>query len=71
MDDTEVGTKGKETNDPADVAKQGFDALMKGEQEVFASSLKTKLEGVVGKIMPDSVKAAQHQKLAEHGTAKS
>jgi uncharacterized protein len=71
MDDTEVGTKGKETNDPADVAKQGYDALMKGEQEVFASSLKTKLEGVVGKIMPDSVKAAQHQKLAEHGTAKS
>ncbi|MGI8772933.1 MAG: SDR family NAD(P)-dependent oxidoreductase [Acidobacteriaceae bacterium] len=71
MDDTEVGTKGKETNDPADVAKQGFDALMSGEQEVFSSSLRTKVEGAVGKILPDSVKAAQHQKMAEHGTAKS
>jgi short-subunit dehydrogenase len=71
MDDTEVGTKGKETNDPAEVAKQGFDALMRGDQEVFSSSLKTKLEGAVGKILPDSVKAAQHQKMAEHGSAKS
>jgi short-subunit dehydrogenase len=71
MDDTEVGTKGKETNDPAEVAKQGSDALMRGDQEVFSSSLKTKLEGAVGKILPDSVKAAQHQKMAEHGSAKS
>ncbi len=71
MDDTEVGSKGKETNDPADVAKQGFDALMSGDQEVFASSLKTKTEGILGKILPDSVKAAQHKKMAEHGSAKS
>lgn len=70
MEDTEVGSKGKESNSPAEVAQQGFDALMAGEQEVFAASLGTKAAGVVGRIMPDSVKAAQHSKMAKHGTAK-
>lgn len=70
MQDTEVGTKGKEANDPADVAQQGFDALMRGEQEVFAASLSTKAAGVAGRFMPDSVKAAMHEKMSKHGTAK-
>jgi uncharacterized protein len=39
MEDTEIGSTGKESNGPAEVAKQGFDALMRGEQEVFAASL--------------------------------
>ncbi len=69
MEDTEVGTTGKKESDPADVAQQGFDALMKGEKEVFSASLKTKIEGAVGKFMPDSVKAAKHEKMAKHGTA--
>ena len=30
MGDTEIGSSGKESNDPAEVAKQGFDALMRG-----------------------------------------
>ncbi|HEY0760011.1 MAG TPA: SDR family NAD(P)-dependent oxidoreductase [Acidisarcina sp.] len=68
MDDTEVGTKGKSQNDPADVARQGYDALMAGDQEIFASSFRTKAEGMLGKILPDSVKAAQHEKLAKRGT---
>jgi|CZKL01.1.fsa_nt_gi short-subunit dehydrogenase len=70
MEDTAVGSKGKESNDPADVAQQGFDALMKGEQEVFAASISTKLSGTMGKFVPDSVKASQHEKMAKHGTAK-
>src|SRR5665213_1110371 len=53
MEDTEVGSKGKESNDPADVAQQGFDAMMKGEQEVFAASLSTKAAGTLGRFMPD------------------
>lgn len=69
MQDTKVGSKGKESNDPADVAKQGFEALMAGEQEVFAESTSTKVTGVLGRFMPDSVKASQHQKMAKHGTA--
>lgn len=70
MEDTEVGSKGKESNDPAVVAQQGFDALMKGEQEVFAASISTKVAGTLGKFVPDSVKASQHEKMAKHGTAK-
>lgn len=68
MEDTKLGSKGKESNDPADVAKQGFEALMAGEQEVFAESMSTKAAGVLGRFMPDSVKASQHEKMAKHGT---
>lgn len=66
MEDTEVGTSGKESNNPADVARQGFDALMRGEQELFSASLGTKLQGVAGKFMPDSVKSAMHEKMFKH-----
>ncbi|MBS1806415.1 MAG: SDR family NAD(P)-dependent oxidoreductase [Acidobacteria bacterium] len=69
MEDTKVGSKGKESNDPAEVAKQGFEALMAGEQEVFAESASIKLTGVLGRFMPDSVKASQHQKMSKHGTS--
>lgn len=69
MDDTKVGSSGKEANDPAKVAQQGFDALMRGEQEVFAESWATKAEGVLGRSMPDSVKAGMHEKMAKHGSA--
>jgi short-subunit dehydrogenase len=69
MEDTKVGSSGKEANDPAKVAQQGFDALMSGEQEVFAESLSTKATGVMGRFMPDSVKAAMHEKVARHGSA--
>jgi short-subunit dehydrogenase len=70
MEDTEIGTKGKKSNDPADVAQQGFDALMRGDKEIFAASLSTKAAGVAGRFMPDSVKAAMHKKMAKHGSAK-
>ncbi|MBV8631808.1 MAG: SDR family NAD(P)-dependent oxidoreductase [Silvibacterium sp.] len=69
MDDTKVGTSGKQSNDPAEVAQQAFDALMRGEKELFAESLTTKAAGVAGRFMPDSVKAAMHEKMAKHGTA--
>jgi len=65
MDDTELGQKGKYTNDPAEVAQQGYDAMMKGEDHVYASSFSTKAEGELGKFIPESVKAAAHQKKAE------
>jgi uncharacterized protein len=66
MEDTEVGSKGKEENDPADVAQQGFDALMAGEKEVFAASLMTKAQGALGRFIPDSVKASMYEKQARH-----
>ena len=65
MDDTKVGSEGKYTNDPREVAKQGYDALMAGKDHIFASSLKTKLQGELGKFAPESVKAEMHRKQAE------
>jgi len=67
MDDTKVGAS--EKDDPAVVAKQGFEALMKGAEKVVAGSLKTKVQGAASKIMPDSAKAQMHRGMAEPGSA--
>lgn len=67
MDDTKVGASAKD--DPADVAKQGFEALMGGKDQVLAGSLKTKLQGAAAKIMPATLNAEQHRDMAEPGSA--
>ena len=66
MDNTKVGAD--EKDDPAEVAKQGFDALMAGKDEIIAGSLKTKLQGTVSKVLPDTVNAEMHRKLSEPGS---
>lgn len=63
MDNTEVGRKGKSESQPEDVAKQGIDALMDGNDHVYAASAKTKLEGMVANVIPGRVKAAMHEKM--------
>jgi uncharacterized protein len=68
MDDTKAGSDQKD--DPAEVAKQGFEALMAGKDNIIAGSLKTKIQGNVSKVLPDVVGAEQHRKLSEPGTAK-
>jgi uncharacterized protein len=68
MLDTKVGADDKD--DPADVARLGFEALMNGDERVVAASMKTKLQGRASRLMPDSVKAAMHRKMAEPGSAK-
>jgi short-subunit dehydrogenase len=70
LDDTQAGSEEKYENDPRDVAKQGFDALMAGEEKVVAASLKTKLQGWASKVLPESTKANFHRKLSEPGSAK-
>ena len=67
MMDTKVGTDSKD--DPADVAKVGFDAMMKGEGDVVAG-LKNKIQTTIASVTPASVLAEQHRKMAEPGTAK-
>lgn len=42
MEDTKVGAGSKD--DPAQVAKQGFDALMASKDKILASSVKTKVQ---------------------------
>ena len=67
MDDTKVGASKKD--DPALVAKQGFEALMKDKEKVIAGSAKTKAQGVAGKVLPDKAKAEMHRRMAEPGSA--
>jgi uncharacterized protein len=67
MEDTKIGAASKD--DPAQVAKQGFEALMKGERRVVAASLSTKLQEGVGKVVPDALKAKAHRRMAEPGSA--
>ena len=67
LDDTKVGIDQKD--DPALVAKQGFEALMAGKDAVLAESLKTKIGGVISKILPDTVTAELNRKLVEPGSA--
>ena len=64
MDGTRVGqSSGKD--DPAQVAEQGFQALMKDKDKVVAGSATTKAQGVAAKVLPDKLKAAAHRKMAE------
>jgi len=67
MDDTKVSAS--EKDDPAEVARQGFEALMAGKDKVIASSLKTKLQGAANELLPETAKAEAHRRLAEPGSA--
>lgn len=48
-------------DDPAEVARQGYDALMRGQRKVVAESATTKLIGVASRVLPDSVKATANR----------
>src|SRR3982750_380007 len=66
MEDTSVG-QGKK-DEPADVAKDGFEALMAGKERVVSHSLQTKLQGHGSRVLPDKVKATMHRRMAEPGS---
>lgn len=65
MLDTSVA-QGKK-DDPADVARIGFDAMMEGEGDVV-SGWKNKLQTTVANVTPAGVLAEQHRKMAEPGS---
>ncbi len=67
MDDAKVGAGKKD--DPAEVARQGFEALMAGKDHIVAGSLKTKAEGFANDVPPSMTKAAMHRAQAEPGLA--
>jgi short-subunit dehydrogenase len=67
MQDTRVGAGPKD--DPAVVARQGFEALMKDKAKVVGGSPKTKVQGLANKVLPDSAKAKMHRQMAEPGSA--
>jgi uncharacterized protein len=68
MMDTKVGTEKKE--DAHDVAKAGFDAMLRGESDIV-TGMKNKIQTTVANVTPNEVLAKQHRKMAEPGTAKS
>jgi short-subunit dehydrogenase len=68
MEDTKVA-EGKK-DDPADVAKAGFEAMMAGQDKVVAATFRSKLEGWMGEILPEPLKAKMQGKAARPGSAK-
>jgi uncharacterized protein len=68
LEDTKVGQAKKD--DPAQVARQGFEALMAGKDHVVAGSLKNKVQSALAQVTPETAKAEVYRKLAEPGSGK-
>jgi short-subunit dehydrogenase len=66
MEDTKVAQSKKD--DPAEVARAGFEAMMAGKESVIASSLKSKLQGLANEITPEAVKARVQAKQTRPGS---
>lgn len=64
--DTKIGQSDKD--DPADVAKLGYEAMMKGDDAVIFG-WKNKMQVAVDQVLPSRIKAEQHRKSAEPGSA--
>jgi short-subunit dehydrogenase len=67
MMDTSVGVNPNKS-DPADVARDGWDALMSGKASIV-SGWKNKIQQAVANVTPAAILAEQHRKMAEPGTS--
>lgn len=67
MMDTSVGASDSKS-DPADVARDGWDALFAGKASIV-SGWKNKVQAALANVTPAGVLAEQHRKMAEPGTA--
>jgi short-subunit dehydrogenase len=65
--DTKVGQQKKD--DPAMVAKVGWEAMMKGEGDVVAG-MKNKMQAAMASVTPQSTLAEMHRGMAEPGSGK-
>jgi short-subunit dehydrogenase len=68
MEDTRVGSS-EQKDDPSEVARQGFEALMQGRERVVSGSLVNRLLAYGGRLVPDKAKAEAHRLMAEPGSA--
>lgn len=66
-DDTKLGAG--EKDDAAEVAKEGFEALMAGKDHVVAGALKNKLQAAAGYTLPDPLVAKAHAGMSAPGSA--
>ena len=65
MLDTKVGQMKKD--DPADVAKTGWDAMLKGEQSVVHGAM-NQVQALAAGVLPETVTAELHRRQAEPGS---
>lgn len=68
MLETKVGQS--EKDDPADVARVGFDAMMRGDGDIV-SGWKNKLQAAIASVTPAAVLAEQHRRMAEPGSGQN
>lgn len=66
LEDTKLGQGPKD--DPAQVAEQGFAAMMAGKDKVVGGSLLTKAQAAGSAVLPDKLKSQAHRKMAEPGS---
>jgi uncharacterized protein len=67
MEDTKVGAA--EKDDAALVAREGFDAMMAGKDQIVAGSFKNRLQTLAAKVLPETIKADLHRNKAKPGSA--
>lgn len=63
MEGTKVAEASKD--DPALVAKQGFEAMMAGDDHIIAGSFTNKLQGLTAKFLSEKMKASLHRRDTE------
>jgi uncharacterized protein len=56
-------------DDPAEVARIGFDAMMRGDGDVL-SGWKNKLQSALANVMPAATLARHYKKMAAPGSAR-
>jgi len=66
MTDTKIGQE--EKADPASVARDGFEAMMRGDSHVI-SGFRNKMQALVSHVIPMDLLAEQHTRQARPGTA--
>jgi len=54
-----------EKDDPAAVAKRGFEAMMAGKDKVYGASMRARVEGLAGEVLPEATKARMQAKMTE------
>jgi len=68
MLDTKVGAG--EKDDPAEVARDGFEAMMAGREQIVSAALSTRAQGRFDRFVPERLKAQMHRRMAEPGSAR-
>ncbi len=68
MEDTKLGAM-EDKDDPDEVARDGYEALMAGKPHVVAGSFKNRVQAEVSTHLPDRVGSKLQERLAKPGSA--